>query len=245
MAAQRTTPVVGVFGSSARATLEPARTIGEAVAASGCVLLTGGGRKPAQRSVKERAMVGARDAEATGARASRVGVLGKESSNVAITIAGPEAILEPNLGDGRNYLNAAMCDVAIAFPGGNGTDSEVAFALALGRPVLLIGEDWTRSFPAGEGRAREALVESATKRVDGVDGSALAGLVTSAYDTLMGADDLLVERFRLDHPDAELAARARELAEQIGLRGDIPTLSDRPDLDPLAERYRDWLANLH
>src|SRR6187401_2054352 len=113
----RLTPVEPVFGSKTASTLEPARRLGRAVAKSGCVLLTGGGLMPRDPLVKEWAMEGARDAESAGISAWRVGVLGTESTRVHVTETGPELILEPNLGDGRNYLNAAMCDAAVAFPG--------------------------------------------------------------------------------------------------------------------------------
>ncbi len=242
----RRTPVIAVFGSNEEPTLEPSERIGREVAATGCVLLTGGGVRLDQGQVKERAMRGARDAESKDAAAWRIGVLGVESADVAFTAEGSRAILEPNLGDGRNYLNAAMCDVAIALPGGDGTKSEVAFALALGRPVVLVGSAWDTVFPPGEDReAREALIESAKNRVEGDHGTALGVLVAQAYDDLLEAD-VRVERYELDHPAAEIVAAARGLAgdDDAGLVGDLPMLTDRPDLDPLADQYRDWLAGV-
>ena len=132
------------------------------------------------------------------------------------------------------------------FPEGNGTKSEVAFALALGRPVVLVGSAWDTVFPPGEDReAREALIESAKKRVEGDHSTALGVLVTQAYDDLLEAD-VRVERYELDHPAAEIVAAARGLAgdDDAGLVGDLPMLTDRPDLDPLADQYRDWLAGV-
>jgi hypothetical protein len=238
----RSTPIVAVFGSSVRATLDPAEALGKAVADAVCILLTGGGRHPDEGSVKERAMVGARAAEGFARRAARVGVLGVESTRVRIEVTDSEVILEPNLGHGRNYLNAATCDVAVAFPGGPGTDSEVAFALALGRPVVLVGKAWDTSFPPGEDRsAREALVASARKRVKGTGRTALDVLVDRAYADLL-VRPVRVERLGLDHPAGEVAATARNLTEGVGLHGDVPTLSDRPDLTELAKQYRDWLS---
>jgi hypothetical protein len=169
-------------------------------------------------------------------------VLGVESTRVRIEVTDSQVILEPNLGHGRNYLNAAMCDVAVGFPGGHGTDSEVAFALALGRPVVLVGEEWDTSFPPGEDRpARDALVASARKRVTGTGRTALDVLVDRAYADVL-VRPVRVERLGLDHPAGEVAATARNLARAVGLRGDVPTLSDRPDLTELAKQYRDWLA---
>lgn len=238
----RSTPIVAVFGSSVRATLNPAEALGRAVGDTDCILLTGGGRQPNEGSVKEKAMVGARASEGPARRAARVGVLGVESTRVRIEVTDSQVILEPNLGHGRNYVNAAMCDVAVGFPGGHGTDSEVAFALALGRPVVLVGDAWDTSFPRGEDQsARDALVASARKRVKGTGGTALDALVNRAYADLL-VRPVRVERLRLDHPPGEVAATARNLTKAVGLHGGIPTLADRPDLAELAKQYRDWLT---
>lgn len=237
-------PVVAVFGSTEEPTLVPAERLGKAVVDDGSVLLTGGGRSPEDRSVKEAAMRGAGAAGTPAARGRRVGVLGVESDNVGIEISDSGVIFEPGLGHGRNYLNAAMCDVAIAFHGGHGTDSEVAFALSLGRPVVLVGPGWETSFPPGEDdSARTALVRSARRRVKGDDGSALGDLISRAYEDLATAR-LRVQRCGLDEPADQLAVAAGGLAEDVGLHGVVPTLHDREDLDELAQQYRDWLAEL-
>lgn len=239
----RSTPVVAVFGSKIRGTIDPAKRVGWAVADDECVLLTGGGRQPDEQSVKEQAMEGCRDAGKAGARAARVGVLGTEPHIVGFEVDGPEAILGPKLGDGRNYLNAAMCDVAIALPGGRGTHSEVAFALALGRPVVLLG-DWTDDFPDEGTAARRALVESARRRVKGKDGSDLSARVTKAYAALLRGDDLRVTRLPLEHDAGDVVATAKQVVDIDHLPGDVPHLADRPDLDPLASAYRAWLAGI-
>ncbi|WP_425953740.1 hypothetical protein [Xylanimonas sp. McL0601] len=244
MTPHRTAPVIAVFGSDVERTVAPARAAGEAVARSGAVLLTGGGRRPAERSVKEQAMNGARDAEAAGERAARVGVLGAASREVRIEVAGSQVILEPGLSHARNYVNAAMCDVAIAFHGGRGTDSEVVFALALGRPVVLAGAEWDHAFPPGEDRAgRLALVASARSLVPGDQDTSIDDHMRRAYDELLAAR-LRVERLGLDEPPARIVACARRLVEEAGLQGDLPALADRPDVGLLAERYRDWLGGL-
>lgn len=235
--------VIAVFGGKLKPTLEPAWDIGRAIGMSGCILLTGGGAKPGKKYVKERAMDGARDAERHGGHGWRLGVLGVESARVHADERGRQLIIEPNLGDGRNYLNAALSDAAIAFPGGNGTNSEVAFALALGRPVVLLGSDWDTSFPPGEDDdAREALIGSAKERVWGTDGSALSRLVTSAYDELRRIEQLDVARYEIDHPADSVVLMTRKLATKHGLHGALPSLDDRPDLEPLAARCHQWLA---
>jgi hypothetical protein len=172
-----------------------------------------------------------------------VGIVGAESDRVGVDERGDELVLSPALGDGRNYVNAALCDVAVALPGGHGTDSEVAFALALGRPVLLVGEEWDRLLPPALDRAaREVLVASARRRVPGGHGCDLARLVTTAYDDLLEAEHLRVERVPLAEPAASVAQRARRLAERAGPAGEWPHLADREDLAPLAERYDAWRA---
>lgn len=49
------------------------------------------------------------------------------------------ASVPTGLGHGRNVLVAAAGDVLVALPGGQGTLSEIAFALRLGRPVIGLG----------------------------------------------------------------------------------------------------------
>lgn len=219
----RRTPVVAVFGSTTRGTIEPAARVGRAVAEDGCVLLTGGGRQPEEQSVKEQAMQGCRDAGKAGVRAARVGVLGVESTEVDIDVDGWQVIVEPDLGHDRNYVNAAMCDVAIAFPGGEGTDSEVVFALALGRPVVLMGSAWDERFPPGETvEARRALIRSARKRVKGKKDRAIDDLVRAAYDALPEAAKLRVKRLPLKHDAGGVVALAKDLVDLDHLPGDIP-----------------------
>lgn len=121
-------PVIGVFGSGAPLPGEPgyelAREIGRGVAGRGGILLCGG-----RGGAMEGAARGAREAG---------------GATVGILPGGPgsrgnpylDLVLPTGLGDARNYVNAAACDVAIALPGGAGTLSEVALALKLGRPLV-------------------------------------------------------------------------------------------------------------
>ena len=51
-------------------------------------------------------------------------------------------VFKTPLGHKRNYLEAVLCDAAIAFPGATGTWSEVVAMLCLRKPVLLVGDDW-------------------------------------------------------------------------------------------------------
>lgn len=64
-------------------------------------------------------------------------------------------VLRPRIGHRRNYVEAHLCDVAVAFDGAPGTTSEVAFRLALGRPVVLVGRRLGRDVPPPAGPARQ------------------------------------------------------------------------------------------
>jgi uncharacterized protein (TIGR00725 family) len=134
----RRQPIVGVMGggeadAAARA---QAREVGRRLAAGGALLLCGG-----LGGVMEAAARGAREG---GGRV--IGVLpfapGEGEPNRFIDCA-----LFTGLGDGRNYVNAHISDVLIALRGGAGTLSEIALALKLGVPVVLL-DAW--DFLAGQ-----------------------------------------------------------------------------------------------
>jgi uncharacterized protein (TIGR00725 family) len=131
-------PIVGVMGGAAAdaATLALAREVGRRGAAGGALLLCGG-----RGGVMEAA---ARGAHEGGGRV--IGVLpfapGEGEPNPFVDCA-----LFTGLGDGRNYVNARTSDVLIALHGGPGTLSEIALALKLGVPVVLL-DAW--DFLAGQ-----------------------------------------------------------------------------------------------
>jgi uncharacterized protein (TIGR00725 family) len=137
----RRQPIVGVMGGGAAngadaATLALAREVGRGLAAGGALLLCGGlggVMKAAARGVREG-----------GGRV--IGVLpfapGEGEPNPFVDCA-----LFTGLGDGRNYVNAHTSDVLIALRGGPGTLSEIALALKLGVPVVLL-DAW--DFLAGQ-----------------------------------------------------------------------------------------------
>ena len=128
----RRPPSVGVMGGAAvdgadAATLDLARAVGRRLAAAGALLLCGG-----RGGVMEAAARGAREG---GGRV--IGVLpyapGEGEPNPFVDCA-----LFTGLGDGRNYVNARTSDALIALRGGPGTLSEIALALKLGVPVVLL-----------------------------------------------------------------------------------------------------------
>src|SRR5260370_639279 len=116
-------------GAADAATLALAREVGRRLAAGGALLLCGGGRRGA-REGGGRVIGGLPYAP------------GEGEPNPFVDCA-----LFTGLGDGRNYVNASTSDVLIALRGGPGTLSEIALALKLGVPVVLL-DAW--DFLAGQ-----------------------------------------------------------------------------------------------
>ena len=124
-------PVVGVMGGSASAprTLEAARRFGRLAAEAGWVVLTGG----CPAGVMEAASAGAKSVPG----GLTVGILpsGPEGSvSAAVDIA-----IFTGVGEARNAINVLSSDVVVACGvEGPGTASEVALALRLARPTVLL-----------------------------------------------------------------------------------------------------------
>jgi len=132
--------IIAVFGPSGPNALSAtASSLGEQIAANE-ILLTGGTGIP-DESVKEQAIVGAERAIGAGSTGRWIGVP-KADSRTASPSHRRGFIVRTEYRDERNYVNAFLCDSAIALKGGPGTDSEVAFCLVLGRPVVLLGPGW-------------------------------------------------------------------------------------------------------
>jgi uncharacterized protein (TIGR00725 family) len=106
---------------------QTAADLGGALADAGAVIVCGG-------------LGGVMEAVARGARRRGGVVIGvlpgydSRSGNRYLSVAVPTG-----LGHGRNVVVAAAGDVLVALPGGPGTLSEIALALALGRPVIGLG----------------------------------------------------------------------------------------------------------
>jgi uncharacterized protein (TIGR00725 family) len=105
-----------------------AEEVGHLVAEAGAVLLCGG-----RGGVMEAAARGARLAGGL-----TIGILpGRDASesppNPYIDVA-----LFTGLGDGRNYVNVCSSHAIIAIAGGYGTLSEIALAMKVGKPVVLL-----------------------------------------------------------------------------------------------------------
>lgn len=123
-----------------------AEQVGAAIATRGAVLVCGG-------------LGGVMEAAARGARSQgglSVGVLpGYEGRSANPNI---DVVLPTGMGHARNVIVVSAGDAVIALPGEHGTAAEIALALKLGRPVVVLGT-WSQV----EGVERAG---SATEAVD-------------------------------------------------------------------------------
>ncbi len=133
--------VAVVGGGQADAASEHvAEEVGRLVAAAGAVVVCGG-----LGGVMAAACRGARSAGGT-----TVGILPGEDRSAAnpwVSVA-----LPTGMGELRNALVVRAADVVVAVGGEHGTLSEIALALALGRPVVGVGT-WRITRPDGSGEA--------------------------------------------------------------------------------------------
>jgi uncharacterized protein (TIGR00725 family) len=127
--------------------LSKARQVGELLAESGFVLITGG-------------LGGIMEAASAGARSKAgavVGILpgtrpGQANRFVRIAIA-------TGLGEARNSVIATAADALIAVAGEYGTLSEIALALRLGKPVITLDSQWSGIAGTVQVRSPEEAVE--------------------------------------------------------------------------------------
>jgi len=110
------------------------------------VLLTGGSGGKSD-AVKDWAIAGADRAAQEGHVAPWIGIIREKETPAKRAQEQRTRVLRPPYNHERNFLEAFVCDAAIAFEGGDGTISEVAFCLALGRPIVLVGSEWSRRYP--------------------------------------------------------------------------------------------------
>lgn len=141
---RRKKAIIAVFGPSQHEKAKRVETlsteIGSAIAERNQILLTGGtGCK--DKGVKGMAICGALRARPVAAL--WIGVTQKPAEVKWVPVPeGIAGVIRTDLGDGRNCLEAHLCDGAIAIAGAEGTDSEVIFTVTLGKPVVLVGDEW-------------------------------------------------------------------------------------------------------
>lgn len=173
-------PVIAVFGGADDdLTCNAAEQVGYEIGLSHAILLTGGDNPRAQ-DLKGRVLAGACRAREGGAMAPWIAVIREKPIRDPKTGVdreqprrdprfvddGLSLVLAPGGNNRRNYAEAEFCDAAIAFKGEDGTSSEVLFCLALGKPLVLIGDSWLSQYPMVSGaNDREALKAKALKRV--------------------------------------------------------------------------------
>ncbi len=120
--------------------LAQAAVVGQEIARRGCTLVCGGlggGMRAACRGAKE-------------AGGTTVGII----PGYDAVAANPwvDHVVCTGMGQARNVLVAASGDAVIAVGGGFGALSEIALALRLGRPVVLLG-GWAAALSTDETRA--------------------------------------------------------------------------------------------
>lgn len=122
--------IIGVMGGSVadEADAERAYRLGQLIAENGWVLLNGGRR------------AGIMDASARGAAEAgciTIGILPDDRDHPGVS----EHIQIPiftGMGNARNVINVLTSHVIVACPGGAGTLSEIALALKVNKPVILL-----------------------------------------------------------------------------------------------------------
>jgi predicted Rossmann-fold nucleotide-binding protein len=207
----RKAPVIAVFGpnSATDDDLASSRRLGTAIAERGYILLTGGTGDVHQvlaKTVKDCAIAGAEQAAQSRSSVRWVGVANsKKPERARKSATGHGLVLTPGYGHKRNFLEAHLCDAAIALHGRHadeatadrfsGTVSEVAFCLALGRPVVLIGRLWEQRYPLTGGERAKSL-----ERFD----SHIVGRVEKKSPSSPWDPDIAAARRRLGNPDFNL-----------------------------------------
>jgi hypothetical protein len=145
------------------------------------------------------------------------------------------------LGHKRNYLEACMCDAAIALPGGDGTVSEVTSSLSLDRPVAFLG-DWRADIDLDALDLSSVLkkIVERTRRRFGNPNSTDGINVLIAEDTLLHALKHLPPYRYFDLCEAEAVAEWIEsvVPGPAPFSGEFPRLAG---LEKVARDYDRWI----
>lgn len=122
--------IIGVIGSAVcePAIYELARQVGQLIAQRGAVLLCGG-----RTGVMEAAARGAKEAGGL-----TIGILPGMNAQESPPNPYIDLALFTGLRDARNFVNVCASDALIAIAGGYGTLSEIALALKIGKPIVLL-----------------------------------------------------------------------------------------------------------
>jgi len=131
--------IIGVMGASEcdASVARQAYEVGRLIAQRGAILLCGG-----MGGVMEAAARGAKEAGGL-----TVGILPGSTAVESPVNAFIDIAIFTGLGEGRNIINVKSSEVIIAVSGGYGTLSEIALALRVGKPVVLL-HSWTFAAPS-------------------------------------------------------------------------------------------------
>jgi predicted Rossmann-fold nucleotide-binding protein len=218
--------------------------VGYELASRRAIVLTGGRRAGEEGTpVKNRAVAGVnRAAEQMGITGPWIGV--DKHGDRGPTVTPRSFVFNPGYRDRRNYLEALLCDAAVCFVGEDGTKSEVAFCLAVGRPVILVDYPPGEACPVENDEALARLVTDAQKRVvrpTSTD-SPIDRFIAEAYDRI-GTNLPPHEHAssRDPAPAAHIAELALDPAGVPPFPGDFP---DWPTDVDVRNHYHRWLAAL-
>jgi predicted Rossmann-fold nucleotide-binding protein len=241
-------PIIAVFGGSvqddaADKVLKAAEHIGCQIGRQGCIVLTGASG-PSPGTVKGEAVRGADRAAREGFVAPWIGVPQQRDGSGKTPDLARCIVLPPAYDDRRNYLEAFICDAAIVLPGSEGTMSEAALCLGLGRPIVLAGQLWMDMWPVAPGdEGRAAFLAKARERVkhskDGAEEEPIQRLIDSAYDELMIAEVLQFRTAQLPETTAA-AALVVEIAVHLAGHPNKRALPELCELAPAKERFDPW-----
>lgn len=239
MPVRRTRRIVAVFGGSGADddALALAEELGRTITERGHTLLTGG-THPAEKPVKNRAIKGAASLPWIGVDRKRSG--GADWDEME---GGRGAVLTSDLDQMRNYLEALMCDGAVALTGGTGTRSEVTSALSLQRPVALVGPDWQRLPETLTRQATDWLIEGSRETFDSSRGD------NHALDSRTESDALRAGlargvRFRCFDADTSALDVVRWMEDELPADQPLPGNLPVGVHDEVAEKYDQWLTGL-
>jgi hypothetical protein len=228
-------PVFGVFGANepSDAELVAARLLGAAVNARGAVLLTGGdGSDP--DTVKDAAIDAVILAGAEDSQPTWIGVANTEDASRPVWHGGSSVVIQPGLAHRRNFLEACLCDVAVAIGASScGTASEALFCLYLHRPLIILGDS------SHDDVTPPRLRASAQKRISVLDEPVLAvdRGIADAY-RWASTPDASAQVWPLPHSPASAEYLVDILlmrVEQPSPRLDIDTTVDEPRWDAYVE----------
>lgn len=237
----RVRPIVAVFGGSSdnsEETLNRAGELGRSISAHGAIILTGG-TGPADKPVKNRAIKGAMKLDS----GCWVGVdRGPKAEGV------PQErgfAIRSTLNHQRNYLEACMADAAICLEGGEGTMSELACCLLLGRPVALVGRYWKSQCDLDNDRpmALSALLRATTNRFNMAGSHTLEPHLIDRAAITAGLGNL--GKYAYSQADESEEIILRWVLSKLPPAGPFP--GNFPDVaghETVRSDYLDWLAGM-